>query len=171
MKKALITHGWESGPNEHWYQEEAAVLERLGLEVLVPEMPGGTWPKKDEWVKIVADFNPDEETVLIGHSLGAPTILRYLENAEKKVGKVFLVAGFAKDLGMEETSNFVAEPFDWEKIKASANEIYVINEIDDPWVPLERGKEIAEATGAEFVPVAGNVHFDSMDLNLINSRL
>lgn len=171
MNTAIIIHAWESGPEEHWYRKEEKILKDLGYEVFVPEMPGGKWPKKDEWVKIITELEPDEETVLIGHSLGVPAILRYLEVAKKPVGKLFLIAGFAQDLGMEETRNFVAEPFDWEKIKTNEKEIYVINETNDPWVPIERGKEIAEAMGGEFIEVQGNIHFDGMDLDLINSRL
>jgi len=171
MKKALIIHAWGSGPDEHWYREEEQLLKEMGFEVAVPEMPGGTWPKKEEWLKIIKSFRPDKNTILIGHSLGVPAILRYLEIALENVAKVFLIAGFAKDLGFEKTRNFVEGPFNWNVIKKNTKEIYVINETKDPYVPLELGKKIAKNTGGEFIEVEGNIHFDKMDLNLINSRL
>ncbi len=171
MKKVIIIHAWGSNPKEHWYQEEKKILENLGYKVFLPEMPGGDWPKKDEWLEIIKDLKPDNETVLIGHSLGTPAILRYLEIADRPVDKFFSIAGFAQDLKIEQTKNFVSEPFAWDRIRRNTNHIYVINEINDPYVPLEIGREIAEKTGGEFIEVPGNIHFDKMDLNLINTRI
>lgn len=172
MKKALIIHGWESSPEERWYKEEKKLLEKMGYEVFLPEMPGGRWPKKEEWVKIIAALRPGEDTVMIGHSLGVPAILRYLENAHQKVDKVFSIAGFAnKKSRTKEINNFLIEPFGWSLIRAKANKFIVINQKDDPYVSLERGKEVADKTGGKFVLVEGNNHFDKMDLNLINKYL
>lgn len=146
-------------------------MESIGYAVDLPKMSGGLWPKQDEWLKVIEDLKPDEDTVMIGHSLGAPAILRYLEVTGNKVDKLFLIAAFAVDLGIEETSNFFEKPFDWEKIKGNTSEAYVINEQNDPYVPLEKGKEVSDALGAEFIVVESNIHFDKMDLDLINSRL
>jgi len=170
-KRALIIHGWESAPNEHWYQDEKAELESLGYEVSVPAMPNAAFPIKEEWVQVITDFSPDKETVLVGHSLGAPTILRYLESSDTSVGKVFLVAGFATDLGFNETQNFVLDPFDWDAIKKGANEFVVLNQIDDPWVPFAVGQAMAKNLDVGIITVEGNNHFDTMDLNLVNSHL
>ncbi len=176
MKKAIIIHGWESSPEEHWYQEEKALLEGRGYEVCVPLMPGGSYPIEDEWVRVTAGYNPDKETVLIGHSLGAPTILRYLEKAESPVGKVFLVAGFASPLQLdypneEYPRKFVERPFDWGKIRNNAEEFWVINQDHDQWVPFAKGREISGNVAGNLTQVEGTDHFDKMNLNLINERL
>ena len=171
MKRALIVHGWESASNEHWYQEEKKALEKLGYVVTAPNMPNSFHPDKEEWVNVITHFAPDEDSVLIGHSLGAPAILRYLEKTDKKVGKIFLVAGFASDLGFNETRKFVIDPFDWDKIKQNVEEIFVLNQIDDPWVPFAVGAEMAKNLSVEIVKVDGNNHFDTMDLDLINKEL
>jgi predicted alpha/beta hydrolase family esterase len=176
MKKALIIHGWESNPDDHWYQEGKAILDKVGFEVYIPHMPGHSFPIEAEWVKVVSDFEPDGESVLVGHSLGAPTILRYLENAHNKVGKVVLIAGFASSLHLnypnaEYPDAFVNHEFDWDKIKSNVGEIIILNQDNDPWVPLEKGKEIADKTGSKLVVVPGNDHFDKMDLDLINKEL
>jgi len=146
-------------------------LEKKGYTVELPNMPGGLWPKQDEWLKVIEELKPDEETVMIGHSLGVPATLSYLEQSDNKVSKLFLIAAFAVDLGIEETSNFFQKSFDWDKIKENIGQVYVINEKNDPYVPLERGKEVAEALDGELIVVDGNIHFDKMDLNLINTRL
>lgn len=171
MKRAIIIHAWESAPEEHWYLEEKKLLEEKGYVVDLPKMPGGLWPKRDEWLKVIEELKPNEETIMIGHSLGVPAILRYLEQSDNKVGKLFLIAAFAVDLGIEETRNFFGDLFDWDKIKGNIGQVYVINEKNDPYVPLERGNEVADALDGELIVVDGNIHFDKMDLDIINSRL
>lgn len=176
MKRALIIHGWESSPEEHWYREEERLLKEKGFEVSLPEMPGGSFVKLEEWLEVIERFGPDEESVLIGHSLGAPAILRYLKAAEQKVGIVILIAGFASSLHLdypnaEYPDKFLEGGFDWKKLKENAKKFVVINQKDDPWVPKEKGQEIADALGVDLVLVEGNNHFDQMDLDLINKHL
>jgi predicted alpha/beta hydrolase family esterase len=171
MKRAIIVHGWETNPKEHWYLKEKNILDNMGIQTYVPEMPNADFPIKEEWMKVIEDFDPDKETVLIGHSLGVPAILRYLESTDKKAGKIFLIAGFCKDLGYEATKNFVDSPFDWAKIKQNAERFYVLNQKEDPYVPLDKGQEIADCLTVELQVVEGDDHFDNMDLNLINKEI
>ncbi len=171
MKRALIIHGWESNPSEHWYQEERTKLTEMGYVVETPEMPNSAFPILGEWLEIVEKFAPDRETLLIGHSLGVPTILRFLEKSDVKVGKVILVAGFARELGHNATKNFVDKPFDWEKIRKGAKEFILLNQKDDPWVRPELGKEIADGVNGKFILIEGKNHFDTMNLDLINKEL
>ena len=69
-KRVLIIHGWESNSREHWFLEEKARLEKLGFQVIVPDMPNTFHPKKEEWIKVIENFAPDKNSILIGHSLG-----------------------------------------------------------------------------------------------------
>ena len=89
MPNFLIIHGWGSNSREHWFLGEKARLEAKGLQVVVPDMPDTKNPKQDEWVKIIEQFSPDENSILIGHSLGGAVILRYLEKLTKKQAKAF----------------------------------------------------------------------------------
>ena len=176
MKKAIIIHGWESGPEEHWYQEEGKILENLGFEVHVPKMPGESFVIEAEWIEVLMDLKPGAADILIGHSLGAPTILRYLEKATSPVGKVFLIAGFVSPLSLdypnaEYPKHFVDRPFDWVTIKKNAKNFVVLNQNNDPWVNIEKGEELAERLGVLLTRVEGNNHFDTMDLELISEQL
>lgn len=124
MKRVLIIHGWESHSKDHWYQKEKVILESRGMQVLIPDMPGKSFPIEEDWVRVIEEFNPGPEDVLIGHSLGAPAILRFLENAKQKVGKIFLIAGFASSLNLdypnaEFPGRFVERPFKWGPDKSS----------------------------------------------------
>src|SRR6266540_2333613 len=97
MKRVFIIHGWDGYPEEGifpWLKKE---LENRDFIVHNPTMPDPLKPKIDVWVKFLKEqiSTPDKDTYLFGHSIGAQTILRYLETLgdnEKIGGAVFLAA-------------------------------------------------------------------------------
>ncbi len=171
MKNAIIVHAWDSAPEQHWYLEEKKLLEDLGYRVSVPKLPGGNWPKLDEWLPLIEGLESDRETIFIGHSLGTPAILRYLEKSRQKVDKVISIAGFAEDLGFDETRNFIERPFDWAEIKLLADKFIIIAQKNDPYVPVDAAYNVALHSGGDWILLDGDNHFDKMDLNLINKCL
>jgi|TARA_B100001971_G_C18249162_1_gene576765 predicted alpha/beta hydrolase family esterase len=168
-KRVLIIHGWESNSREHWFSEEKERLEKLGYEVVVPDMPNTLHPQKEEWVEVIKDFHPDKESILIGHSLGGSAILRYLEEVTEKVGKCILIASPIRKLGSgyEEIENFLEPDFDWEIIKKSCEKFVVLNQTEDPAVPLQHGRDLAKYLNAKLEIVKDNDHFDKIDFELL----
>lgn len=171
-KRVLIIHGWESNSREHWFLEEKERLEKLGHEVIIPNMPNTFHPKEGEWVKVIEDFNPDENSILIGHSLGGIAVLRYLEKIDKSVPKCIFIATPIRMLIREgcdfgPVENFLDEEFNWEKIKQNCKEIIVINQTEDEWVPLQHGKDLASYVDGKLEIVDGTNHFDTIDFNLL----
>lgn len=77
-KRAFIIHGWEGTPDSNWFPWLADELKKKGFEAVVPQMPNADFPVAKEWLghmqKIVGE--PDENTFLVGHSLGVTAILR-----------------------------------------------------------------------------------------------
>jgi len=169
-KRVLIIHGWESNSTEHWFLEEKERLEKMGYEVLVPDMPNTSHPKREEWVKTIEDFNPDENSILIGHSLGGPAILSFLQKANQKVDVCIMIAAPIWKLGYSETDDFF-ENYDWKKIKKMANKFVILNQKDDPWVKPEHGKTLADKLGGELNLIEGNDHFNEIEFNLIEKNL
>jgi uncharacterized protein len=172
-KRVLIIHGWESNSREHWFLKEKERLEKLGYRVEVPDMPNTFYPKKDEWVQVIKDFNPDKDSILIGHSLGGTAILRYLEIADRKIGECIFIATPIKRLEQkyEEIENFLEGNFNWEKIKENTEKSVVFNQIKDPAVPLQHGKDLADYIGVELVAVEGNDHFDKINFELLEKYI
>lgn len=168
MKRVLIIHGWESNSKEHWFQEAKTRLERIGYQVTVPDMPDTFFPKQEEWVKVIEDFRPDENSILIGHSLGGPTILRYLERTERLVGFCIFIASPVFDPGYPEVSNFFQKKFDWQKIKKSVKKNFLLYQTKDPWVPIEHGHKLSEYLDVKIKLVKGDDHFDKIDFSLID---
>jgi len=170
-KRILIIHGWESNSKEHFFLEEKERLEKLGHEVYVPDMPNAFFPKKEEWIKVIEDFNPDVNSILIGHSLGGTTILRYLEIAKNKIKRCILAATPIKKIGFEATDDFFEPDFDWQNIKQNCEEIFILNQTDDPWVPLQQGKDLNKYVDGKLIEVEGNNHFDTIDFSLIEEHV
>lgn len=103
MKKAIIIHGYNnksefldetrpSASNDHWIPWLQRKLLLHGIETQTPEMPGFYEPKYEMWKDMLDRLNPDENTILVGHSCGGGFLIRWLSESNKKVGKVVLVA-------------------------------------------------------------------------------
>lgn len=155
MKRVIIIHCWEGYPNYCWYPETKKELEIKGFKVEVPLMPNTNNPKLEQWLpslkKIIG--KPDKDLYLIGHSLGNPTIFRYLESlmVGEIIGGSVLVAGYSDDLGYNELTNFFTTPINWKKIKAHCKNFVAIHSDNDPYVPLSYGEEIKKKLGAKLI--------------------
>jgi hypothetical protein len=160
--KALIIHCWDGSPSYCWYPRVKQQLEAQGFEVSVPVMPQTHAPKQKLWLPKLAETVTDlENTVLIGHSTGCITILRYLESlpSGKKCKGVVLVAGFTDNLGFDELSNFFETPINFEKIKTHSPAFIAIMSDNDPYVPLKHADIFKEKLGAKVIIKHNQGHF------------
>ncbi len=162
MKRAVIIHCWGGNSNYAWYPWLKKELGSRGYQVTVPDMPNNDEPQLSEWLPTLQNVigNPDIELLLVGHSLGTVTIMRYLESLEHgHVGKVILVAGFTDQLGFKELENFFGTNLDFEKIKPKSNDGFVvIQSDDDPFVSAQYGERLKEELGAKLVVKHGAKH-------------
>lgn len=167
MKRVIIVHCWDGYPEYCWYPYVKRELESKGFDVKVPAFPETESPKLAKWLPVLKEAigEPDENTYLIGHSIGCATILRYLEMLPEgeKIGGAVLVAGYTDDLGFKEINNFFETPIDLEKIKTRANHFVAIHSDDDPYVPLKHGDIFKEKLEAELIIKHNAGHFSSSD--------
>lgn len=164
-KRVFIIHGWEGRPESNWFPWLKSELEKKGFEVSVPQMPNADFPKMFEWVASMRKIirKPDENTYLIGHSLGVTAILRYLESLSEgeKIGGAVLVAGVAESIGIKELEKFFTTPFDFEKIKCSAKHFVVINSDNDPYIPIKHGEILRDKLGGKLVIIPNGDHLNA----------
>lgn len=154
MKRAVIVHCWGGDSEYAWYPYVKAKLEKLGYQVSVPDMPDPDPPKLATWLPHLQSIvgEPDDELLLIGHSIGTVTIMRYLESLpeDKHAGKVILVAGFTDQLGFRELENFFESRLDFTRIKPkSKNGFAVIQSDNDPFVSEQYGTRLQEELDAK----------------------
>ena len=144
----VIIHGVYANPEENWFPWLKKELEAQGYEVMVPKFPTPIGQSPESWLRVLSEIEGkiNEETVLIGHSLGAVFTLRYLEQAKKKIKAAYLVAGFFQPLNSpydEVNKPFLEKPFEWEKIISNSERFFVICSDDDQYIPLSISEELA----------------------------
>jgi len=166
MKNAIIIHGTEGFPGENWFPWLKTELEKNGYKVSVPQFPSPPIvpAKISEWWEVLKNYTIDENTLIIGHSLGGVFTLRILEKLDNPVEGAFLVGtpiGEKPILNYDRDVAFCGFEFDWDKIKSNANRFVVFQSNDDPYVGLSNGEVLARTLGVDldFVPNAG--HFNA----------
>lgn len=105
MNRAIILHGMppkdeyysdkteDSPSNSHWIPWLQRQLLINNINAQTPEMPHPYRPDYDVWKNEFERLEPDENTLLVGHSCGGGFLVRWLsENPKIIVGKVVLVA-------------------------------------------------------------------------------
>ncbi len=163
----FIFHGTEGYPEENWFPWLKEKLEENGLKVFIPQFPSPpVVPSKIvEWFDVLKSYEQyiNEDTILIGHSLGGVFALKVLERLKSSVKGVFLVGtpiGVRPILNYDRDSSFSGFDFDWSIIKANSKEFVVYQSDNDPYVSLGNGEHLAAELGIEltFIPSAG--HFN-----------
>ncbi len=123
-------------------------LEDKGYQVQVPTMPDSAEPKIETWVPFLAELigTPDQDTYLVGHSIGCQTILRYLDTlkGEEKLGGIVLVAGWLHKLESLYTEEeikiakpWLEIPIDFENVKSHTKNTVAVFSDDDEFVPID----------------------------------
>lgn len=103
MKTAVIIHGMPSKKeyfeaknpsqsNKHWLPWIQRQLILKGILAQTLEFPEPYKSDYKKWKTMLKRFDINKNTVLIGHSLGAGFLVRWLSENKVKVGKVILVA-------------------------------------------------------------------------------
>jgi leucyl-tRNA synthetase len=93
----LILHGFEGGAKKDFLPWLKGEFEKQGHEVEVPELPNPMDPNEEEQVEyVLKNCTLDENTVIIGHSLGAVVAMKVLMKLKKPILGLLVVAA-AKD--------------------------------------------------------------------------
>ncbi len=171
QKRVFIIHGWDGYPEEGifpWLKKE---LQDRGFVVFNPAMPEPLRPQIETWVGFLKEQigNPDEKTFLFGHSIGAQTILRYLESLpeDSKIGGAVFLAGwthltgeaYETDEDAEIAKPWLETPLNWEKIKLRVKKFIAIFSDNDHLVPISETKVFEENLGAKIVIEKNKEHF------------
>lgn len=172
--KVYIVHGFEGYPQEGWFPWLKSSLEGMGVSVKIPNLPNAKNPKKEEWIKSLAEAvgTPDENTYFIGHSLGCQCISRYLETLPKEVqtGGALFIAGFFQrlsnmDKSEEEkalTTEWINAPLDFQKVRRHLLQSTAVFSSNDPFVPLSNADDFEKKLGAKIRILQEKGHFSDV---------
>lgn len=121
----VILHGYTGHANTNflpWFKKE---LEKLGHEVETPELPNTDNPTEEEQVEyVLKNCKLDENTVVVGHSLGSVVACKALMKLNKNISSLVLIAS-AIDPEFDKSDKSDSRPFwnnftwnfDYEQIK------------------------------------------------------
>lgn len=158
--KAILLHGnGRSTPNDNWLPFVKTELEKLGIEVIAPQFPDVPLAREEYWMPFLQALQPDEKTILIGHSTGAIAAMRYAEHSAL-FGSI-LVATYFTDLGIErETlSGYFNRPWQWNSIKNNQQWIAQFASVDDPWIPIAEPRFVHKQLNTEYYEFTDKGHF------------
>jgi hypothetical protein len=175
QKRVFIIHGWDGHPQEGCFPWLKKELEKNCFVVFNPKMPDPPHPKINLWVNFLRQQVgvPDRNTILFGHSIGAQTILRYLEslNKKEKIGGVVLLAGWVHltdeayevEEDREIAKPWLETPLNWNKIKSCANKFIAIFSDNDPLALFSDSKIFKKKLGAKIIIEHNKGHFSGSD--------
>lgn len=167
MKKVFIIHGFNGVPNGGWRPWIMGELGKRDIYACALPMPNPDAPLKEAWVKTIHDAIgvPGREIFLVGHSLGVPAVLRYLETLQtgEGVGGAVLVSGpifEIKDQKYEKVNKFLDTPFDFDQIKNVCKDFSVIHGADDPVVSFSNAEYLSENLNCDLVSIPRGGHLN-----------
>ncbi len=167
MGNIFILHGTEGHPEENWFPWLKEKLEARRCKVFVPQFPSPPVmsAKINEWFEVLKNYEQyiDEDTILIGHSLGGVFTLRILEKLKHTIRAAVFIGtpvGVRPILNYDRDNSFSGFSFDWPTVRTKANHFIVFQSDNDPYVGLENGQELAKKLGIDLSLVPNAGHFN-----------
>ncbi len=172
--RVFIIHRWNGSPHTDWYKWLANALKDRGFETFVPKMPEPSKPDIGAWVNAVGQSTKyiDDNTYMVGHSIGCQAILRFLQQAPSgRIKGMLLIAPWLhlKEAAYNsEADRAIAKPWldtpiDFSAIKGKVDSTRIIMAKDDPYVPIDDSKVLRAELNATVNIMPLNVHFTEDD--------
>jgi len=166
-KKIIFIHGYTASSEKDWYPNISKELDEMGVDYLIPDLPGGKHPHSEDWLEIINEEvkATEKPIILVGHSLGTRAALLYLDKYEKQMDTVILIAAFNNDWQKNRKrrggnyDDFFEYAVDLNKVKGLSNQFIVMHSKDDHSINYEQGVEICEKLGGELKTYKERDHF------------
>jgi len=126
MKKCLILQSWHSKPEDDWYPWLKEKLEKKGYQVEIPDLPTirTNLPSLKKMLNAVNKLKiVDQDTVVIGHSIGTLVAMRLAEKTKFK--SMILLAGWDFDDLTKEHRLFWPNRINHQKIIKNTKKIFL----------------------------------------------
>lgn len=155
-------HGYKSSPRMHFWSWLEDELKKRGHEVLIPELPDPENPDPEAWTKALVESVRvlTDNDIIIGHSLGGPMALRFLEAVEARTTPKACVLisspWFIKD---DRFRGFFLSDLDHDVLMWRASRFYVVHAKDDKTIPVEHAQKYAQVFHAALTTPETGGHF------------
>lgn len=162
----IMIHGYGGNPENHWFPYIKTEMEQHGIQVFAPQMPGEHTPEK--WLEASGEWKDkiNENTILIGHSVGATFLLQLIQDLEINIKGAIFVAGAGKPFSIEggdkteeDECNAFAKDISWKKIKRNAGEVAIFASTNDVDAPIEVTAHLSASIQSPAQYIEGRGHF------------
>ena len=164
MRNIFIFHGIYGSPDENWFPWLKGELENRGCAVHIPHFPTKENLTPQDWWKAFKPYEKhlDDDSIIIGHSLGCAFALKVIEKHPVKAG-FFVAPAFGKTNNeftpiMEKIAD---QPFDWEMIRSHCADFHIFHADNDPYLRKKKAEELAENLQCDVVWVRRAGHFNT----------
>lgn len=162
--RAVIFHGYGATPTDHWFGWLAEQLESSFISTTIPALPQPLNPQAMQWEDSVktALGVPNEQTIVIAHSLGCLAVLRYLRSISTawRLGALILVSGFVDRLpALPELNDFIGSDFELSGLTEHIDRVLVFRSDNDAIVPPALTDSLAKQLGVSSQVIPGAGHF------------
>jgi uncharacterized protein len=170
MKKpnVMVIHGAYGYPEENWFDWLRKELHGVNIECHVPQLPTPENQHLSHWTDVFNDSCQHlihSNTIMIGHSLGAAFVLRWLEQQDCQLKTVVLVGAFLGEVGIEKfdsiNQSFFETEFDWRRIQKNSRQFICYYGDNDPYVKRDHFNFIADHLSAVKIIVSKAGHFNA----------
>lgn len=146
-------HGFEATPDDDFHPWLKKELESRGYKVQVPSLPNTENPSVEEQVNyVLKNCKFDENTILIGHSLGSVVALKVLEKLKSPIKKLVLTAGFVEPVTMGREYNKSHNwKFNFAKIKKNSPQVIILHDNNDSEIPSSQAEKLKSFLDGELI--------------------
>ena len=141
IRLVIILHCWGQTSQGHWYRWLAEKInQEFEVQVIIPDMPNSANPDLQEWLGVLNQIIMEsalrpEEIMIVGHSIGAQTVLHYLSQLQlgQKLGAAVFVAAVPRWY-IPEIAGFAISEQEIAKLKGTYRCCLVINGENDNYI-------------------------------------
>lgn len=167
MCKVLSTRDYNPLEEKQWKDWFEDI--KWTYQIIRPEMPNknmASYKMWKIWFEKIFPYLNDEDLILVGHSLGAMFLIKYLwENTfPKKIHQLHLISSVFDESDMDEdekySGDFAYSPEIIPNIKTQVDQIFLYHSTDDDIVPYSHTEKIkAYVPDAKLITLTDRGHF------------
>lgn len=154
MIRVLILHGLDGSGPDHWQRWLEQQLREAGHEVVFPDLPNPTNPKRSEWLATLEPLRESADTVVC-HSLACCLFLHHRAGGGPEARRALLVAPPCRD-DVPEIADFLPAPTTAGLVPEA--ELWAGD--DDPYCPAGAGSVYAVPLGIPYDISEGTGHLN-----------
>ena len=160
--KFILIHGYKSRPKLNFWPWLIDELKKRGHEVVAPQLPDAENPDEQAWTEALLEEvkNVDDETIVIGHSLGGAMALRFLEAVEaRSTPKACLLISTPWMIQSDKFRGFFMSELDFEVLMWKVSRFALLHSKDDDVIPFDHAQKYEKVLHAKLHETEEAGHF------------